>query len=395
MRLWSIVLLALTMGVGLGFAGTVVEFGLVTPPPALNATKPRTALRPQLSPPAPGEPTPKVVVDNATLDFGVMGEGGTGVHKFVFTNEGEGPLQLKVGDPPCKCTVGELSKSVVPPGESAEVEIKYEPGNMHGIFNRTVPIHTNDPHVAGGVIQLRITGRVVALLNVNPPQFLAYGVTPGQSQELTATLHAFKHADLRIEGHRFSDESIAEYFEASYEPLPVEEAGDPLVVAAYRVYLKILPGLPRGRFSQRLILETNEPDQPETTIDIIGNVTELISIAGAGFDPETHVLTFGTIAQGEQAQRQLSVLVRDEKLEDVQVTVESVHPPSLKVEVGEVAEMGGGRLRRLPLTVTVPRNAEAASLFGIRPEEMGKIQLTTNHPEQPQIVIHVRLIVEG
>jgi len=395
MRLWSIILLAITCGVGLGFAGTIVEFGMVTPPPGLDPPAPRRALQPRIPPPAPGEATPKVEVDNAEHDFGTMGFDGTGSHTFVFTNVGNGPLKLEVGDPPCKCTVGELTKPVVPPGESAEVTVEYEPGSNQGTFSRTVPIHTNDPHVPGGTIQLLITGRVVPLVNISPPQFLAYGLSPDDSQELTAVVQAYQHEDLEITGHRLGDESLAEFFEVGYEPIPAGEADDPLAVAAYRVRLNILPGLPRGRISQTLYLETNIDEQPEISVDVFGNVNELITVAGSGFDSTNNVLTFGTIPQGESATRQLSVLVRDESLETLEVSVAATMPESLQVELGNVSELGGPQLRRIPLTITIPKDADSISLFGTKPDEMGRIVLATNHPEQPEITIYVRLIVGG
>jgi len=391
MRIGSLALLAVVLGIGLGYAGTVVEFGAVTPPPRLVDSGVRSAEIPQLSPPAAGQPLPRVQIAQVEHNFGTMGLDGSGSHTFEFRNVGDGPLRLKVGDPPCKCTVGALSKEVLAPGETSQVTVDYHPGGEQGQFHRTVPIHTNDP--ARQLVRLVISGQVTPIIRTVPAQILAYNLPLKEPRTFTAMLYALRNEDLAVTGYGFEDASLAEFFEVSSEPAPRSEWHEESALAAWRVEVTVLPGLPLGRFSQGLLLETNDPDRPTVTIEILGNVSPEISVAGSGFDSLNNVLTFGTVRRAEGAQRSLSVLIRGDNPQEVRLQVDRTVPESLEVTLGEPQPVGGGALVRVPLQIRVPPNAEEGSYFGIDRSGMGRVVLTSNLPQQPEVEIHVRLVI--
>ena len=72
--------------------------------------------------------TPHVeVVGGVSYDFGNMKLGESMSHEFPFRNTGDGPLNLTMGTSTCKCTIGNLNKSVLQPGEETMIKLTWTP----------------------------------------------------------------------------------------------------------------------------------------------------------------------------------------------------------------------------------------------------------------------------
>ncbi|MBC8290175.1 MAG: DUF1573 domain-containing protein [Planctomycetes bacterium] len=103
-------------------------------------------------------PHPKAVAEELEYDFGMMKHMDTGSHKFLVRNEGEAPLELKTGETTCQCTIGELGDTIIPPGESTVVELKWTIKNPSARFDHSAEVWTNDPE--HDLILLQISGFV-------------------------------------------------------------------------------------------------------------------------------------------------------------------------------------------------------------------------------------------
>ena len=91
-------------------------------------------------------PQPKAVTDETEYDFGVMKQGSKGRHVFVIRNEGKAPLEMVAlkKDMTCQCTVGELGKEGLRPGESTDVTLSWTIKSPNPNYQHHAIVRTND-----------------------------------------------------------------------------------------------------------------------------------------------------------------------------------------------------------------------------------------------------------
>jgi len=98
--------------------------------------------------------------ENNTIDYGTVVKGeDSGVRVFEFTNTGDEPLLVTAARSSCGCTVPAPPKEPILPGESSQIEVRY---NMNpGPISRTITVESNATNVTGGSVALYIKGKVV------------------------------------------------------------------------------------------------------------------------------------------------------------------------------------------------------------------------------------------
>jgi len=99
---------------------------------------------------ASNAPTPSEAVDGnlkvseLEWDFGYIPKGATVTHRFVLTNVGDKPMKIVKVKPACGCTNAPLTKDLLQPGESADLEITFNSRGFTGKANKSVNINTDD-----------------------------------------------------------------------------------------------------------------------------------------------------------------------------------------------------------------------------------------------------------
>lgn len=77
-------------------------------------------------------------------DFGEIGEhDGCVSHVFTCTNAGKAPLVIYGVSCSCECTTAEFPQSAIPPGETGNVIVSYNPKGHIGEFHKTVVVKSN------------------------------------------------------------------------------------------------------------------------------------------------------------------------------------------------------------------------------------------------------------
>ncbi|HTN75968.1 MAG TPA: DUF1573 domain-containing protein, partial [Pirellulaceae bacterium] len=114
MKVWLIAAVAAGVGLGLGVGSTFAEFWGAQEhfhaPPKLSETS---------EPLDPAAGVPKVVVVNGDrFEFGTSERNVKESHNFELRNDGSAPLNVKVEHTTCKCTVADLQKTKLQPGET-------------------------------------------------------------------------------------------------------------------------------------------------------------------------------------------------------------------------------------------------------------------------------------
>lgn len=103
---------------------------------------------------------PEIKFKTETIDYGTVVRGkDDGVRTFEFTNIGNEPLVITNVKSSCGCTVPSKPEKPVLPGESANIDVKY---NMAvGRIAKTITVESNAKNVPQGRVMLRIKGEVV------------------------------------------------------------------------------------------------------------------------------------------------------------------------------------------------------------------------------------------
>jgi hypothetical protein len=91
------------------------------------------------------EQRPKVHFDATTYNFGEIKEGSVVEHSYIIENHGKGDLIIHRTKASCGCTVAELEKTIIKPGEQTFLKVKFDSHGMSGFMSKAVTFICNDP----------------------------------------------------------------------------------------------------------------------------------------------------------------------------------------------------------------------------------------------------------
>lgn len=85
----------------------------------------------------------KIQFDNNFYDFGKIKEGKIATHVYKFTNVGSVPLLIKNCVSSCGCTVPTFKKEPIAPGESSEIEVRFDSKGKSGRIQKIITVYSN------------------------------------------------------------------------------------------------------------------------------------------------------------------------------------------------------------------------------------------------------------
>ena len=91
------------------------------------------------------------------IDYGTIEKGADGVRVFEFTNTGNAPLIISKVNSSCGCTVPKKPEGPIQPGETGQIEVKYD-------TNRVMPIRKTITVISNAdtpTVALKIKGDVI------------------------------------------------------------------------------------------------------------------------------------------------------------------------------------------------------------------------------------------
>ncbi|MBT8316181.1 MAG: DUF1573 domain-containing protein [Lutibacter sp.] len=100
---------------------------------------------------------PGIEFENEMIDYGKIDLNADGVRVFKFKNTGKSPLVISNIKSSCGCTVPKKPTEPIMPGETGEIEVKYDTKRPGG-FSKMITVSSNAP---GAPIRLRIKGIVL------------------------------------------------------------------------------------------------------------------------------------------------------------------------------------------------------------------------------------------
>jgi hypothetical protein len=390
-------LLAILLGIGLGIAVGALRIASA-PWEGLSALNPAAGSNAEL----PSDtPTPKVVVDKLDYNFGTLDIEKNGKHEFTVSNQGNALLKITKGETTCRCATGDLEKSELPPGESTQLRLNWRPTAEVGPYEQTASFYTNDP--LKPKFTIKISGKITATLRILPAALVLSRISANETTQGSVTVLSFLDQPLEIKSYRFEDDPTSKFFDLSLTPLSEDELkGHAGAKSGYLATVKIKPGLPQGTFRQRIVLETNNPDNPERVISVDGAIGYDISVVGPAWDSEHNLLYLGTVKSEEGLHHRLLLIVRGPYRKETHFTLAEKPPVPLKVTLGDRTEINDGQVTQTPLVINIPKDSPRASHLGHSNEkgedttddETSVIRINTTHPEIPQLRIPVRFAVE-
>ena len=102
------------------------------------------------------EEGPVMSFESLTVDYGTIEQHGDPLRIAEFTNTGTEPLVISNARGSCGCTVPVWPKEPIMPGETSQIEIRYDTKRL-GKINKTVTLTTNQ---GGEPLVLRIQGQI-------------------------------------------------------------------------------------------------------------------------------------------------------------------------------------------------------------------------------------------
>jgi hypothetical protein len=386
----GIVFFSALAGIGLGAALGYIEARLPSEVPAPDVSL-AEAVPPTIRGPLAQSP-------ETTFNFDRIERGTSMKHAFKIRNVGDAPLKVEVASTTCKCTVGDLERNEIPPGEETDVVLEWTAKTPPGPFRHGATLSTND--VTSPRIELVVEGEVVESTTLQPAELLFGTVSTHAEKSASTLLVSNLEEEVKVLHHEFSDSEVGKYLDLEITPVEKTQLPMPGALSGVRVTATYHPGKSLGPFFTWLTLETNLKKAEKLTVPIAGTVVGDISVFGPGWTPSQGVLRVGSVLGKEGKRVRLNIAVRGEHALGTRLEVASVDPPELQVSLGEPKEMGK-QLLHVPLVLEIPAGTKPmiriAKLAGEEDNTNkgdGVVVLKTTHPETDEVRLLVRFSVE-
>lgn len=120
--------------------------------------------------PAATGPTAKIEYQQTEYDFGTVKDGAIVEHTFTFKNTGDVPLVIQNASATCGCTVPKKPEKPIAPGETGEIQVRFDSSNKPGIQNKTVTITANtEPAISRLTIKGTVEPKAAAAASTEGP----------------------------------------------------------------------------------------------------------------------------------------------------------------------------------------------------------------------------------
>ncbi|MDW3191716.1 MAG: DUF1573 domain-containing protein [Cytophagales bacterium] len=98
---------------------------------------------------------PRLAFDKTAHNFGKMAKDAAAETEFLLTNNGRESLNIRLAKSNCGCTVVDLEKEDIKPGETVKMKVKFDSKGRRGRQYKTVTVFSNDPTAPTQVLSLR------------------------------------------------------------------------------------------------------------------------------------------------------------------------------------------------------------------------------------------------
>jgi Protein of unknown function (DUF1573) len=193
------------------FAGQAI--GAASPASKLavepNAAVQQAPIQPAVSA-EPNGPSPKLVFEQPTHDFGAVAPGSENKCVFKFVNKGPGVLQISEVTKTCGCTVFSLAKKDYVPGEEGVIEASYNADRAPGARTRHLYVLSNDKD--NPRIELTIKANIAPKI-VYEPEKLDFAIRGEKAGVLDLTVRSLDDQNFAITSFNATGDAVTANFD--------------------------------------------------------------------------------------------------------------------------------------------------------------------------------------
>ena len=292
-------------------------------PAVVPAPTPAVAVAPTPTPtptPAPAGASPKISVELASHDFGLVWAGDTLRHAFTLRNTGTAPLQISNVKPGCGCTVAGSYPRSIQPGGSGSFPFTLDSTKLRaGRFSKMITITSND--TTAPQLKLYLRGEAKHQIAVNPLS-ASFGILTDNKAPTERVVRLTNN--------------MPEPFKLTLAPQPTTSQFDFELVEtepgqAYELRVRTKPPYPTGFARATATINTNLEKRKTIPISAFARVPERI-------DVRPTAITLIKPAAGSPAARPMPprvIAVRNYGNDPVRVLAAVVDDPTLVVTVEE------------------------------------------------------------
>ena len=91
----------------------------------------------------PAESFASISFKKDSSDLGTIEEKKIASYDFSFSNTGNSPLTISYAKGSCHCVQAKWPDKAINPGDSAIINVTFDPNGVNGYFVRTIDVHSN------------------------------------------------------------------------------------------------------------------------------------------------------------------------------------------------------------------------------------------------------------
>ena len=307
-----------------------------------------------------------------------------GEHVFVFRNEGDAPLKLSDGGTTCECTLAEMPRGEIPPGEEVPIKVTWTT-RLDGLFRQTATIRTNDPLTKN--VRLTIEGLIRRRVGVFPPKMTFDSVSLDNPDRGKFIVYSQVWDSLDVH-NLHSDWDGLTWDIQPMTPADIErQLPNADVKCGYVVDVQLPHTAKPGMFNHWLRMDAygvEAEDHKELKVRMVGKVLRRLCVYGESIEP-TGDIDAGILREGLGNKLKLMLQVRD-VVKEMSVVGIKTEPKFIKANV--VPRNYGLGLYTLELEI--PKDAPPCYHMGLK---TGKLNLEIDHPRIKELKLGVKFCV--
>ena len=305
--------------------------------------------------------SPEITFERTHHDFGKINTDRKVRARFKVTNKGNANLQISAVNPSCGCTSTVLGNWNLKPGESSEIEAVFDPHGQRGLVRKSLTVVSNDTKNPNALL----TFEAEVVQDVMPSLTAVYfnQVSRTGVQVTTVRYASGAGAEVRILEAKAPG---APWLRLT----PRAEGKDAILEVAFDG--SKLPAKPRfGR--ETVTLTTNVPTAQTFTLPVNWELKPSIVA------PDR--ISLDVVKAGTEGRAKLQLRQAEGKA--FRITGTQGTRSELRIE----GLSGAKALAQHDLTVVLSKDAKVGRYAE-------KITLTTDDPEQPEVIVRVTAVVE-
>lgn len=236
---------------------------LAQDPAAAPAAPPAAA--PAAAPAATATGTPKITCETPVHQFGSVDNREKVIHTFVVRNDGDATLEIEKVKPACGCTVPELEKKSLAPGETTDIKATLDLKGRKGNQNKAMTVFSNDP--VNPEFKLTLSGISTSIFNVTPTSVNMGRFAPGQPVTKTVSINNTGEKPIIVSAVKAQSGKVTPVLRT------LEEG------RRWEIDVTTDGNLPPGKLSDGIQVTTDIEGQPNQRISVSGTVLDTLEIS--------------------------------------------------------------------------------------------------------------------